>query len=170
MENESIEHEFLSFYHQSKPVTSDTITRSFDNNSYFEKLNGICRQRHGSSSSIIVIHLEEVFFDIRRYKSDRNSKVRFCAEDLYGCIKSIAKSCFFYSDLKYFDQPHVQYYNDDDDGKNLSDYDFNKDDLSRYSKGEINDPEPRFYKERAYRYRLSSFRYSSSLELRRNFC
>lgn len=109
--------------------------------------------------SVVIIHLNEVLNAPRL--DERVPEIRQMLTEVLQCIKDVARSCFFFSELRNYEQPHVSYYSDDDDGLNLDGYDFGKDPLARLVRGEgsLASGDSKFYRERAYRYREAAARY-----------
>lgn len=166
--NESFKEEFLSLLGEASlrgfGTASQRIARQ--NQGRFCELNDITMAAKTRPSPerpparVVIIHLNEVLNTPRL--DERDPKIRQVLTDVLQCIKDIARSCFFFSDLRNYEQPHVNYYGDDDDGRSLEDYDFGGDALSRFVKGEgSSSGDSKFYRERAYRYRESAFRYQT---------
>lgn len=119
---------------------------------------------------VIILYLDEIIFPFGQLLHDRDTRIRNCTKELLSCIKEVARLAFFYNDLREFDQPHVQYYCDDDDGRRLNNYDFAHDNLALFVRGKLHQTtttttttitDSKFYQERAFRYRMSSLRYES---------
>lgn len=162
-ENETLEHEFLTLFHQSEVLTSLDYDAMKHNCKNFDNLNGLARAAGSkdtecsSSKTLLVIHVDECLFRLQLLAEKRDTKIRHCATDLQGFIKEVARRVCFYNDLRSFDQPHVRYYEDDDDGRSLEDYNFDRDSLAKYiDSGKESDE--RFYRERALRYRRAAAR------------
>jgi hypothetical protein len=160
-EDETPEEEFLSLCKRSTSFSDSDFRQAKNNLALFCQVNGIEKTEH----PVIIISLDEVLPFIPSLRDSRDLKVRHTAKDFYSAVKEIAHFCFFYSDLRDFEQPHTEYYCDDDDGRKLNDYDFQNDELSLF----VKDPSilytHKFYRERAYRNRLAAYRYDHNKEI-----
>lgn len=106
-----------------------------------------------------VIIFEDIFFDLKILIQERNTKLRYASQDLDKVINKVARELFFYDELKQFEQPHVAYYRQDDDGRDLAKYSFERDNLTLDLDKKTSIMDRKYYRERAFRYRLSSYLY-----------
>ncbi|PJF16474.1 hypothetical protein PSACC_03661 [Paramicrosporidium saccamoebae] len=160
-EDETPEEEFLSFYKKSAGLSDSDFRQAKNNLALFCQVNGLEKTEH----PVVVVNLDEVMPFIPELRDSRDSKVRHTAEDFYSVVKEIAHFCFFYSDLRDFEQPHTEYYCEDDDGRKLNDYDFQSDELALFIKDSSIPYTHKFYRERAYRNRLAAYRYDHNREI-----
>lgn len=178
-EGERDEEEFVAFLRGRSTSNFAAVERTVveRNISRFYEINGLerptaetirqLRQTSGGPESVVsavrvvIIHLDEVVFNLSSLLNERDSKARHCIEDIEDAVKEVARRCFFYGDLRDYAQPHVKYYCDDDDGRSLDDYDFEQDDLaaSLQSRSSSRTGERKLYRERAYRHRVAAQRY-----------
>lgn len=159
-EGETEESEFLAAYSHARPLDETHVSIARMNAAKFAEINGIVPAIAKTSRPIVlIINLTEAVFDM--HLDERNPKVRQCFGEVENCVKDIARSCFFYSDLRPFEQPHVLYYRDDDDGDRLEGYNFRDDDLAAFARGRPRSDQVKFYRERSYRYRESALRYEN---------
>lgn len=153
---ETIDEEFVSLMHQVDDFSPEKIKLAKCNAVIFMEVNGIKEKK----TKALIIHIDQAIYDHERWCSSRDAKTRHAAQDLEACIRRIAKTCFFYRDLRDFQQPHARYYRADDDGRKLRDYDFEADELARHVRGNKKAlGDGKFYRERAYRYRVALERY-----------
>jgi len=113
---------------------------------------------HTGHRRIIIFEIEDAFIKAKDFLEAGNRRTRELVEMLHAGIKDIAKELFFYKDLQVYQQPHVDYYRDEDDGRPLSAAEMRFDALAR-SRGQ--DIEGQFYRERAFRHRLAAQRHDS---------
>lgn len=187
-EEESEMHEFLSLLRQRSALEAEQVALADCNSKKFCEINGLpppkkYASRTGESAQpaikktkrpadaqaavsgtaidhVLVLHLEEAIFKLGWLLNDRDVKIRSAAAELESSVRELAKKQFFLSDLKNFEQPHVQYYCDDDDGRSLVEYDFNRDELAEcVHAGRFG--QQKFYRERSFRYRVASYRHDN---------
>lgn len=171
-EEEDLDQEFLALFDSSGELRLEDYKVAKDNLEIFCRLNDLNFTSSTDSvpidktlKPIVVLNLDEALFSLPDLRDSRDSKVRHAAQDLYECVKDVAKCCFFFNDVRDFDQPHCLYYRDEDDGRSLEGYDFKADELVEYLQGRSTEKEKKFYRERAFRYRMASIRYESNQNL-----
>ena len=109
------------------------------------------------SQNLLVIDFDPFWHDFRQCRHE-NSSLGSLIRHLERTIEQLAASKFFAQHLAPFDessksiQPCMLYYSDEDDGIDLSGYDFEKDQLGVAARDQAKVAE-KCYKLRAYRYR-----------------
>lgn len=117
---------------------------------------------------LIVVLLDETLYNVSDLPISPKSIARMDA-----IVEKVARRAFFYDDCASFEQPHVRYYCEDDDGRDLGGYVFEADALGAFARdqrlpaqeggeaGGRRRPPQKFYSERSFRYRVAGERYDA---------
>lgn len=166
-EGETAEDEFQILLKGLRSLSSRDFNICKENSETFCSVNGVPIQAHNDDEgSILIVHLEEAIFDHRHLHDSQESGIRRAVDDFEYFVKRLAKNHFFYSDLREYNQPHILYYQGDDDARSLKNYNFDRDSLAE-SQGKRASSERRdgsrhkFYRERAFRHRVALERYQA---------
>lgn len=164
-EGEAAEDEFRCTLKGFYALSSLDVQTSKHNSHAFCTINGIpLDSRTPADGNVLIVHLDETVLDHRWLCHSKDSSVRHAAEAFESLVRRLAKECFFYTDLREYDQPHVLYYEKDDDRRSLADHSFDRDPLAESQRRPAGNRDGvgsrrKFYQERAFRFRVASERY-----------
>lgn len=166
-ESETAEDEFRILLRELDSLSSRDFNVCKENAQTFHSVNGVPPQTpNDDEGSVLIIHIEEALFDHRQLYNSKESDTRRAVDGFEYFVKRLAKEYFFYSDLCGYNQPHILYYQEDDDARSLKDYNFSSDPLAesqekRTGSGGRDAGRHKFYRERAYRHRVALERYQA---------